>query len=104
MVDISEESQVQEFIKRTYRKLGRIDILVNAAGIRVTGSGNRIEANHVTNCDQGIDVDNEGNLIVKNSATGNTNNYAIVPNNTVGPIITDADIQMTCNPHANYEL
>ena len=75
---------------------------VDAAGIHATGSGNRIEANHVINNDVGIDVGSAGNLIIRNSARGNTSNYDIASGNTVGPIIDDSDIATDSNPHANY--
>ena len=41
--------------------------------------------------DRGIDVDKSGNLIVRNSAWGNTVNYSISVNNKLGLIITPAD-------------
>ena len=59
----------------------------DGAGIHVTGSDNRIEANQVTDNDRGIDVDLAGNVILKNSASGNTTNYDIVANN-VGFYVT----------------
>jgi parallel beta-helix repeat protein len=63
----------------------------DGAGIHATGSDNRIEGNNVTDNDRGIDVDVAGNLIIKNSATGNgpTNNlnYDIAANNVFGAIV-----------------
>ena len=37
--------------------------------------------------DRGINVDAAGNLIIKNSACGNTSNYEIAASNRYGPII-----------------
>lgn len=53
----------------------------NGAGIHVTSSDNRIEGNNVTDSDRGIDVDVAGNLIIRNSASGNTTNYDVVAGN-----------------------
>jgi parallel beta-helix repeat protein len=61
------------------------------AGIHATTSNNRIDGNNVTDNDTGIDVDGTGNLVVRNSAAGNTINYDIVPTNKVGMIISPAD-------------
>lgn len=57
---------------------------------------NRIEQNHVTYNDRGIDVDGTNNLIVKNSAYGNTTEYNIAPNNKVGTISTDPTTANAC--------
>ncbi|MBI5765333.1 MAG: right-handed parallel beta-helix repeat-containing protein [Planctomycetes bacterium] len=59
----------------------------DGAGIHVNNSFNRIEDNNVTTQDRGIDVDGANNLIIRNSATGNTVNYSIVANNKVGVIV-----------------
>jgi parallel beta-helix repeat protein len=66
--------------------------VADAAGIYIqsgNGYGNRIEGNHVCSNDRGIDVDCANNLIVKNSASGNTVEYDIVAGNKVGTISTD---------------
>ena len=55
--------------------------------IHVTGNDNRIEGNNVANNDRGIDVDLGGNIIIKNTASGNGANYDIVADNRYGPII-----------------
>ena len=73
------------------------------AGIRATGSANRIEDNHVIGNNVGIDIDAAGNLIIKNSASGNTTNYEFAADNTVGPTVGNSDIVSSSNPHANYE-
>jgi len=74
-----------------------------AAGIRATGSGNRIWDNHVGGNDVGIKVEGSGNLIIRNSARGNTTNYDITANNTAGPVLDSGDI-VSDNPHANYQF
>lgn len=60
-----------------------------SAGIHATGSDNRIDGNTVTdNTGPGFDVDSGGNLIVRNSASGNGMNYAAVAGgNTVGEVL-----------------
>jgi parallel beta-helix repeat protein len=59
----------------------------NGAGIRVTGSDNRIEGNNCTNADLGIVLLGAGNVMVKNTCSGNTINYDIFAGNRYGPII-----------------
>jgi parallel beta-helix repeat protein len=74
------------------------------AGIRATGGANRIDDNHVTGNNVGIDIDAAGNLIINNSATANTTtNYEFAVDNTVGPTVGSSDIVSSSNPHANYE-
>ena len=63
------------------------NIVGDGAGIHVTGSDNRIEGNNVTDNARGLDIDFAGNLIIRNSASGNTSNYEIVANNKVGTIV-----------------
>ena len=59
----------------------------NGAGIFATGGDNRIEGNHCTGADRGIDVDVAGNIIIKNTCAGNIINWVIAANNYYGPII-----------------
>lgn len=60
----------------------------DGAGIHATSSDNRIEDNNVTSNDRGIVVDSPGNIILKNSASGNTtSNYVIIANNVFGAIV-----------------
>lgn len=61
----------------------------DGAGIHATHSSNNIEGNTVRGNDRGIDVDDNGSIIVKNAAKGNTVDYDIAPNNKVGTIRTD---------------
>lgn len=58
----------------------------DGAGVHVTQNSNRIEGNHVTDADRGIDIDGTGNLIIHNTASGNTDHYDIGAGNDVGPI------------------
>ena len=80
----------------------------DGAGIHVTGSGNRIDSDNVTNNDRGIDIDGASNLVIRNSATNNgavgpPNEYSdIVAGNTVGAIVDSSSIAGSSNPHANY--
>ncbi len=73
----------------------------DGAGIHAIGIYNHIERNNVTSNDRGIDVDDVNNLIVKNSAGGNTTEYDIVGGNKVGTISTDPT---TAGPWDNFDL
>ena len=59
----------------------------DGAGIHATGSHNRIEGNNCTLADRGIGVDFSGNIIIKNTCSGNTIDWVIASNNVFGPII-----------------
>ena len=59
----------------------------DGAGIHATGSDNRIEGNNCVDADRGIDVDTAGNIIIRNTCSGNTINWTIAANNVVGPIL-----------------
>jgi parallel beta-helix repeat protein len=58
------------------------------AGIHATGSDNRVDSNNVANNDYGIHVSTNGNLVVRNSASGNSTNYEIATGNDTGTIQT----------------
>jgi parallel beta-helix repeat protein len=60
----------------------------DGAGIHVISGNNRIDSNNVTDNDRGIDVDATGNLIVRNSASGNGVDYDIVTGNDIGTVQT----------------
>ena len=60
----------------------------DGAGIVVSGNRSRIEGNNCSNNDRGIDVNSTGNLIIGNSAAGNTTNYDIIAGNRTGTIVT----------------
>ena len=55
------------------------------------GCRHRIEGNSVTDSPIGLEVDFAGNLIIGNSASGNTSNYEIVVGNKVGVIVDAPD-------------
>lgn len=78
----------------------------DGAGIHATGNGTRIDSNHVTDNDYGITVDIAGNLIIRNSASGNgVANYNIAPTNSIGGIV---DVSLggftNTNPWVNFEF
>jgi hypothetical protein len=75
------------------------------AGIRATITDNRIESNSVTDNVTGISVVQIGNVVLKNTASGNTTNYAIIGGNAVGEILNAAGSTITsANPWANLEF
>jgi parallel beta-helix repeat protein len=62
----------------------------SGSGIFVTGDGNRIDGNHFTfHADpaNGLTVTGVGNLIIRNTSHGNSNDYAILAGNRFGPVI-----------------
>ena len=74
------------------------------AGIHILGADNRIEANTVTENNNGIDVDEPGNLIIRNSASGNRSNYSIVPGNTDAQVLSPGSSFVVTNPWANFSF
>lgn len=85
----------------------------DGAGIRTSGSDNRIEGNRCTAADRGIDVDGAGNIIIKNTCTANTTNWTIVAGNSfliVQATVTASNFtgnaggggQGTTDPNANF--
>lgn len=60
----------------------------DGAGIRASQYGNRIDSNNITSNDRGIAVDTAGNIIVRNTARGNTTNYDPGTGNDTGTIRT----------------
>ncbi len=77
----------------------------DGAAIHATSSDNRIDGNNCTDSDRGIDVDVAGNLIIRNTASGNTTNFDIVAGNSVGQIqdVSGIDITST-NPWRNFSF
>jgi parallel beta-helix repeat protein len=59
----------------------------NIVGIQALNSTNRVEANMVVLNQKGIEAIPPNNVIVKNTATGNTINYAIGGGNVFGAIV-----------------
>lgn len=87
----------------------------DGAGVHATGFDNRIEGNNCVLNDRGIDVDSAGNIIVRNTCSGNSTNWDIVANNVYGPIIdrtspaspavlsnAAAGSTVSTDPHANF--
>jgi parallel beta-helix repeat protein len=79
------------------------------AGILVTGSHNVLEGNTVAGNIRGIRLEAAGNLLRGNSARANLlngvpKNYESVAGNTIGPMVTSANIASSSNPHANYDF
>lgn len=56
-------------------------------GIRVTGTDTRVEDNQVTDCDLGMKIEGAGNLIRRNTSSGNTSHWDIAVNNRLAPIV-----------------
>lgn len=76
----------------------------DGAGIYVEEGNCRVEGNNVILNDRGIDVDAGDNIILANTARGNTTNYTIVPGNSVGLIVNAASSTITTsNPWTNFE-
>jgi len=61
--------------------------LTTGAGIRITSSNNRIEANHCSECDVGVDADAGGNILVRNTCADNDTNWILALGNYYGPIV-----------------
>lgn len=59
-------------------------------GIRVTGTDTRVEGNQVTDCDLGFKVEGTGNLIARNTSSGNATHWDIAANNRLAQIILGA--------------
>jgi hypothetical protein len=74
------------------------------AAIRVTGIANRIEANHLVSNHRALEISNVGNLIIRNSSSGNSVADAITGVQVAGPSVNSATIGTSSNPHANYDF
>jgi len=57
------------------------------AGIQVTGLGNRIEGNHCGTNRTGLDAESSGNIIIRNTCSGNATNWKVVAGNALAPIV-----------------
>ncbi|TWT46100.1 hypothetical protein RAS1_25470 [Phycisphaerae bacterium RAS1] len=85
---------------------GTAGLTSSRAGIRVNSLGERtrIDGNNITGNVTGIEIQSAGNLVVRNSASGNSMaNFMIVVGNTVGPIVNAGNIGTSDRPHANYD-
>jgi len=61
----------------------------DGAGIHATGPDNRIERNHITDTDRGLDIDSAGNYIADNTVKANTDNYAIAAGNQLNILLCE---------------
>ncbi len=78
--------------------------LGTGAGLRARFSDSRIDNNTVTGNDWGVLVENAGNIIMRNTASGNATNYSIAAGNSVGGIVNVAGAGFTnTNPWVNFE-
>jgi hypothetical protein len=57
------------------------------AGIRVTGTDVRVEGNACNINDRGVQVDGAGNIVFRNTCSGNTTDWVFVANNVFGQIV-----------------
>ena len=77
------------------------------AGILVSGSRNRVEANNCTRNAANFSVTGSNNVIIRNSSSNPAGggHFSITgANNTVGPSVNAATVGASNNPHANYEF
>jgi len=85
----------------------------SGAGIHATSSDNRIEGNNCTGADRGIDVDSAGNIIIKNTCSGNISNWEIAVGNVCLVILATPTVAAisgdsgglspgSTNPNANF--
>jgi parallel beta-helix repeat protein len=72
--------------------------LKGAAGVHATGTDNVIQENTLTSNDRGLSLESGGNLVLKNTATNNTLNYAIIGDQTMAPVVSTFD--PTDPPHS----
>lgn len=74
-------------------------------GILITGGGNRIEDNHVADCNNtGIRVDVGYNVIVRNTSRNNWPNYSLSGSQMAGPIISTMGTLTDVSPWANFSF
>lgn len=74
-------------------------------GFHSTFSGGVLESNVSTDNAIGYNITSTSWLITKNSASTNvTSQFSIAGGNTVGPIVTSANIGTNNNPNANFEF
>ncbi|MEM0983122.1 MAG: right-handed parallel beta-helix repeat-containing protein [Planctomycetota bacterium] len=78
------------------------DASSTGAGIFLFGSGSRVEGNHTALNKIGIRATGSGNLIIRNSARGNTaNSFSLAGGNAAGPIIAGSQVATFANPNCN---
>lgn len=87
------------------------------SGFNSAGTDSRIEGNHATNNQTGINLTNAGNIVIGNTCGSNATNYDLVANNFYGAIINRAGMATaavngpsavstlaTSDPHANFSI
>jgi len=74
------------------------------AGIYVSGGGNRIEDNHVSQNDFGLMILASTNLLVNNYANGNTDDFNITGIQISGGVSTNSGTISTTDSFANFEF
>lgn len=72
------------------------------AGVLATGSDNQIEANVLALNDVGVRTQGPGNLIVKNSASGNGTAFDLSPGQFAGQILADPIAAPSAGAWANF--
>jgi len=78
------------------------DYNVSGAGIHALGEDNRIDGNSLTDNQIGLRADMSGNLIIRNSASGNDTNYVMAAGNRVGGIVNVSGGFTNTNPWVNF--
>lgn len=77
------------------------------AGIRASGTQNRIDGNHVVNNDYGIQVQATNNIIIRNSAESNGTNYLFTGAQIFGPtnnLVGAGGVITNQSPWANFSF
>lgn len=84
----------------------------DGANINVVGRDSRVEANNCTGADRGIEATDTGNIFLRNTCSGNTNNWEVVAGNRLVVVAAPSAAAVTGNsggtalgstdPNANY--
>lgn len=59
----------------------------SGSGIYTFGNASRIEGNNSVGADYGVKVNGSGNIVLRNTCSGNTTNWSLTADNVCGPII-----------------
>lgn len=73
----------------------------DGAGIHTLGTHNRVEANHVSDSDRGIQVEGTANLIIRNTLSGNAIQVLIPPGNLTGTVVSTETALNAANGNSN---
>ncbi|MEL6329926.1 MAG: right-handed parallel beta-helix repeat-containing protein [Planctomycetota bacterium] len=73
------EAFADSYIARNHCDSNGTDVSFTGAGIFISGSDNRIEANSVADGENGIQLNGTGNLIIRNSVARTTSTEYIIP-------------------------